>query len=49
MGPSEGAIILYTAFGGPLAEREPFDPGLDDAAHETSKAFWRVHALAHVG
>jgi hypothetical protein len=45
-GPHEGECILYTAFGGPLAEREPWDPSLDDAARERAKAFWAEHALA---
>jgi hypothetical protein len=44
-GPHEGATILYTAYGGPSAPREPFDPGLDDAGREASRAFWAEHAL----
>jgi len=47
-GPSDGeACILYTAFGGPLAPREPGDPDIasgDEAAK--SFTFWRTHALA---
>jgi hypothetical protein len=47
MGPDkEGRTVLYTAFGGPATPREPFDPGLDDAGREESRAFWATHALA---
>lgn len=45
-GPHEGKVILYTAFGGPPAPREPFDPGLDDAGRVASQAFWAEHALS---
>lgn len=38
--------ILYTAFGGPQAPRESFDPGLDDAGRAVSEAFWAEHALS---
>jgi hypothetical protein len=38
--------VLYTAFGGPAAPREPFDPTLDDAGYAESMAFWRDHALS---
>jgi len=46
MGPYEGECILYTAFGGPSAPREPFDPGLDDKGREESRKFWSEHALS---
>jgi hypothetical protein len=46
MGPKDGQTILYTAHGGPLAPREPFDPSLDDKGREESIAFWAQHALA---
>lgn len=49
-GPSDDgrAVVLYTAFGGPLAPREPGDPGLagDPAALAESRAFWAEHALS---
>jgi hypothetical protein len=46
-GQHAGRVIMYTAFGGPLAPREPWDPALTtDDARETSAAFWAVHALA---
>jgi len=46
-GPHEGApCILYTAFGGPLAPKEPADPTLSDADREKSVEFWQVHALS---
>lgn len=35
--------VLYTAFGGPLAPREPGDPACDKAE---SEAFWAEHALS---
>ncbi len=40
--------ILYTAFGGPIAPREPFDPSLVEGSpeHTESVAFWKEHALA---
>jgi len=44
-GPHEGeSCVLYTAFGGPLAEQEPGDPSCKDL--EKSKQFWSAHALA---
>lgn len=48
-GPYDGdACVLYTAYGGPTAPREPWDPSLqkDPAALEASRAFWTVHALS---
>ena len=47
-GPHEGDTILYTAFGGPAAPREPGDPSLanDDEALAESRAFWAEHALS---
>ena len=50
IGPAEDEddVILYTAFGGPLAPREPFDEALqsDPEALAASKAFWAQHALS---
>jgi hypothetical protein len=43
---ASGATILYTAYGGPAAPREPWDPGLDDAGREESRRFWSEHALS---
>jgi hypothetical protein len=38
--------VLYTAFGGPAAPKEPFDVGeADDATREASRVFWAEHAL----
>lgn len=45
-GMHEGAFILYTAYAGPLAPREPFDAGLTDEQKAESVAFWAQHALA---
>jgi hypothetical protein len=44
-------MILYTAFGGPAAPREPGDPSLDgnEAGLAESKAFWAEHALSSQG
>ena len=38
--------VLYTAFGGPAAPREPWDPSLDEAGWAASLAFWEAHALS---
>lgn len=45
---SEGAAVIFTAYGGPAAEREPTDPSIanDPQAIETARAFWKDHALA---
>jgi hypothetical protein len=47
-GPHDGErCVLYTAFGGPVAPREPFDPGLEDnGERDKSLAFWAEHALS---
>ncbi len=46
-GPHDGEpCVLYTAYGGPLAPREPWDPTLDDAGRAESVAFWAQHALS---
>lgn len=44
-GVHEGACILFTAYGGPCAPREPWDETLDEAGREKAKAFWAEHAL----
>ena len=39
--------MLFTAFGGPLAPREPGDPDMTDAKEiAESKKFWSEHALS---
>jgi len=52
-GPSSeapGECILYTAYGGPLAPREPGDPGIETPEQAAeSFAFWRTHALSSLG
>lgn len=46
-GPREGEpCVLYTAFGGPLAPREPWDPTLPADKADESRAFWAEHALS---
>lgn len=40
-----GRPFLITAFGGPLAPKEPDDPSLRDEEREESKRFWSQHAL----
>jgi hypothetical protein len=46
-GPHEGATILYTAYGGPLAPREPFDVlNEPDTVQRESNMFWVQHALS---
>ena len=41
--------VLYTAFGGPAAPREPFDPAVSlmpPENQEACRAFWKEHALS---
>lgn len=39
--------VLYTAFGGPLAPKEPGDPTLQGEGRiEVSRSFWAQHALS---
>lgn len=38
--------VLYTAFGGPLAPKEPDDPSLQSHERAASVAFWAEHALS---
>lgn len=37
--------VLFTAYGGPLAPREPGDPDLPEVERAASEAFWGEHAL----
>jgi hypothetical protein len=46
VGPHKGAMILYTAFGGPVSPREPFDPSLTPDQKAESVKFWAEHALS---
>lgn len=44
--------VLYTAFGGPPAEKEPTDPYFkehpeDKKGYDKAVAFWKDHALSH--
>lgn len=44
-GPHDGLpCVVYTAFGGPLAPKEPWDASPDEK--EASQSFWTAHALA---
>lgn len=47
-GPTEEEpCVLYTAFGGPLAPKEPGDPSLKEGEEmRKATAFWSQHALA---
>jgi hypothetical protein len=47
-GPHEDqACVLFTAFGGPLAPREPEDVSIpSDEERAKSRAFWAQHALS---
>ena len=38
--------VLFTAFGGPLAPREPWDESLTSEQAAESRAFWAEHALS---
>lgn len=42
------ACVLYTAFGGPLAPKEPNDPTVKPEEMAGSVAFWAEHALATI-
>lgn len=44
-GPHEGQCILFTAYGGPCAPREPWDESLDDDGRREATSFWAEHAL----
>lgn len=47
VGPhEEEPLVLYTAFGGPPADREPFDLEEGTEEHAKSTAFWAEHALS---
>jgi hypothetical protein len=39
-------VVLYTAYGGKCAPREPGDTSLNDEQRLESQAFWSEHALA---
>jgi hypothetical protein len=47
MGPDEhgNKCVLYTAYWGPQAPREPGDPSLTEEERKESKKFWSQHAL----
>lgn len=46
-GPHDGdPCVLFTAYGGPLAPREPWDASMSDAQRAESIAFWAQHALS---
>jgi hypothetical protein len=48
-GPHDGLQdVLYTAYGGPAAPREPYDCPAGSPELEESRAFWRDHALARI-
>jgi len=44
-GPHEGRCILFTAYGGPCAPREPWDETLDSTGYGEAVDFWGRHAL----
>lgn len=41
----DGKHTMFTAFYGPSAPKEPWDPSLSDEGRAESEAFWRTHAL----
>jgi len=43
---AKGEMVLYTAYGGPAAPREPWDRGLDEELRAESERFWSEHALS---
>jgi hypothetical protein len=51
MGPDDFGhdCVLYTSYGGPVAPREPGDPGLrTDEDRAEAAQFWSKHALSEV-
>lgn len=38
--------VLYTAYGGPVAPKDPGDPTLRETERPGSEVFWKHHALA---
>ena len=40
------SCVLYTAYGGPCAPKEPLTPGITPEELVESKEFWEEHALA---
>lgn len=42
----EEPCVLYTAYGGEYAPREPWDPSHTDESRQESVDFWSKHALA---
>lgn len=51
IGPHDGhPAVLYTAYGGPKAPREPGDPSIKTEADSAeSRGFWARHALSRKG
>jgi hypothetical protein len=45
-GKYKGKHILFTAYGGPYAPREPHDASLPKEQRAESEAFWSQHALS---
>ena len=45
-GPGSQGPVVYTAYGGQLAPREPWDPSLTARERAQSKKFWAKHALS---
>lgn len=46
-GPDDhGETILYTAYGGPSAPREPWDSTLNEEQRAQAQQFWSEHALS---
>jgi len=47
IGMADGKNVkVFTAYGGPAAEREPGDPTMSETEQATAEAFWKKHALA---
>lgn len=45
-GPHHGEAVLFTAYPGPQAPREPWDTTMTERQKEESVAFWAKHALS---
>jgi hypothetical protein len=42
----DAETVIYTCYGGPLAPRNPLEPGLSEKDKLDSEKFWSQHALA---
>ena len=49
MAKPDGTVLVFTAYGGPAAPREPSDASIEtDELRAEAAAFWKDHALARI-